>query len=77
MLAALGDGKLFSVQCEVILHFAGAAGPGDGAEFRATTTYCQIDPKERLVAIAFAQHFPYNEHNLFAQWATAYYQALK
>ena len=58
MLAALGDGKLFSVQCEVILHFAGAAGPGDDAEFRATTTYCQIDPKERLVAIAFAQHFP-------------------
>ena len=26
MLAALGGGKLFSVQCEVILHFAGEIG---------------------------------------------------
>ncbi len=45
--------------------------------YGAATTYCQIDPKEELVALAFAQHFPCNEHNLFAKWATAYYQALK
>lgn len=45
--------------------------------YGAATTYCQIDPKERLVAIALAQHFPYNEHGFFAQFQTGYYQALK
>jgi CubicO group peptidase (beta-lactamase class C family) len=45
--------------------------------YGAATTYCQIDPKERIVAIALAQHFPFNEHNLFAQFQTGYYQALK
>jgi hypothetical protein len=29
------------------------------------------------VAVAFVQHFPFNEHNFFAQFATGYYQALK
>ena len=42
----------------------------------AATTYCQIDPHERIVAIALAQHFPFNEHQLFARWQTAFYQAL-
>jgi CubicO group peptidase (beta-lactamase class C family) len=45
--------------------------------YGAATTYCQIDPKERLVAIGFVQHFPFNEHNFFAQFQTGYYQALK
>ena len=45
--------------------------------YGAATTYCQIDPKERIVAITLAQHFPFNEHNLFAQFQTAYYQALR
>lgn len=45
--------------------------------YGAATTYCQIDPKERLVAIALAQHFPFNQHNFFAVFQTAYYQALK
>lgn len=45
--------------------------------YGAATTYCQIDPKERLVAIAFAQHFPFNEHNFFAAFQMGYYQALK
>ena len=45
--------------------------------YGAATTYCQIDPKERIVAVAFAQHFPFNEHNFFAQFQTGYYQALK
>ena len=45
--------------------------------YGAATTYCQIDPKERIVAVAFVQHFPFNEHNFFAQFATGYYQALK
>ena len=45
--------------------------------YGAATTYCQIDPKERLVAIAMAQHLPFNEHQFFAAFQTAYYQALK
>ena len=45
--------------------------------YGAATTYCQIDPKERIVAIALSQHFPFNQHNFFAQFQTGYYQALK
>lgn len=45
--------------------------------YGAATTYCQIDPKEKIVAIALAQHFPFNEHNFFARFQTGYYQALK
>jgi len=45
--------------------------------YGAATTYCQIDPQERIVAIALAQHFPFNEHGFFAAFQTGYYQALK
>ena len=45
--------------------------------YGAATTYARIDPRERIVAIALAQHFPFNEHNFFAKFATGYYQALK
>jgi CubicO group peptidase (beta-lactamase class C family) len=45
--------------------------------YGAATTYCQIDQKERVVAIAFAQHLPFNEHGFFAAFQTGYYQALK
>jgi CubicO group peptidase (beta-lactamase class C family) len=45
--------------------------------YGAATTYCQIDPAEKIVAIALAQHFPFNEHNFFAEFQTGYYQALK
>lgn len=51
--------------------------PGQFGWYGAATTYCQIDPKEQLVAIAFGQHLPFNQHGFFAKWATAYYQALK
>ena len=45
--------------------------------YGAATTYCQIDPKERIVAIALAQHFPFNEHKFFGLFQTGYYQALR
>ncbi len=51
--------------------------PGQFGWYGAATTYCQIDPKERIVAIALAQHLPFNQHNFFAAFQTAYYQALK
>jgi CubicO group peptidase (beta-lactamase class C family) len=34
--------------------------------YGAASTYCQMDPKERIVAVALLQHFPFNEHNFFA-----------
>jgi len=40
------------------------------------TTYCRIDPVERLVALVFAQHLPYNQHGLFQCFANLAYQAL-
>jgi CubicO group peptidase (beta-lactamase class C family) len=51
--------------------------PGQFGWYGAATTYCQIDPAEKLVAIALAQHFPFNQHNFFAKFQTGYYQALK
>lgn len=51
--------------------------PGQFGWYGAATTYCQVDPRERLVAVALAQHFPFNEHNFFATFTTGYYQALK
>jgi CubicO group peptidase (beta-lactamase class C family) len=45
--------------------------------YGAATTYCQVDPKERLVAVALAQHLPFNQHKFFAKFQTGYYQALK
>jgi CubicO group peptidase (beta-lactamase class C family) len=45
--------------------------------FGAATTYCKIDPKEKIVAVALSQHFPFNEHKFFSAFQTAYYQALK
>lgn len=45
--------------------------------YGAATTYVRIDPTEGLVALAFAQHFPFNEHNLFPKFTTGYYQALE
>lgn len=40
------------------------------------TTYCRIDPAEKLVALCFAQHLPFDEHGLFQRFANLSYQAL-
>ena len=40
------------------------------------TTYCRIDPAEKLVALCFAQHLPCDEHGLFQRFANLSYQAL-
>jgi CubicO group peptidase (beta-lactamase class C family) len=42
----------------------------------AATTTVNIDPKERLVMLVFAQHMPFNQHDLFWNFATLTYQAL-
>ena len=42
----------------------------------AATTTVNIDPKEQLVALIFAQQMPVNEHDLFWNFNTLVYQAL-
>jgi CubicO group peptidase (beta-lactamase class C family) len=77
---ASGRAKGFGLGVEVTTDLGRGGVPSSLGQFGwygAATTYCQIDPKEKLVAIALAQHFPYNEHNFFAKWATGYFQALK
>ena len=70
----------FGLGVEVVTDSGQLSMPSSIGQFGwygAATTYCQIDPKERLVALAFAQHFPFNEHSFFAAFQTGYYQALK
>jgi CubicO group peptidase (beta-lactamase class C family) len=72
--------KGFGLGVEVTTDLGQLSVPSSVGQFGwygAATTYCQIDPKEKIVAIAFAQHFPFDEHNFFAQFQTGYYQALK
>ena len=77
---ASGRQKGFGYGVEVTTDLGQLSVPSSVGQFGwygAATTYCQIDPKERIVAVAFAQHFPFNEHRFFAAFQTAYYQALK
>lgn len=86
-MLSVGDGthafsraKGFGLGVEVQLDLGRSgqlATPGQFGWYGAATTYCQIDPKEKLVAVAFAQHFPFNQHDFFAHFANAYYQALR
>jgi CubicO group peptidase (beta-lactamase class C family) len=72
--------KGFGFGVEVTTDLGQLSAPSSVGQFGwygAATTYCQIDPKERIVAVALAQHFPFNVHNWFAQFQTGYYQALK
>jgi len=72
--------KGFGLGVEVTTDLGQLSIPSSVGQFGwygAATTYCQIDPKEKIVAVALVQHFPFNEHNFFAQFATGYYQALK
>jgi len=72
--------KGFGLGVEVTTNLGQLSVPSSVGQFGwygAATTYCQIDPREKIVAIAFAQHFPFNEHSFFAAFQTGYYQALK
>jgi CubicO group peptidase (beta-lactamase class C family) len=42
----------------------------------AATTYFNMDPKERTLALVFTQHFPHDPHNLFWTFSTLFYSAL-
>lgn len=42
----------------------------------AATTYFNIDPQERTVALVFTQHFPMDQHQLYWTFSTLFYAAL-
>lgn len=50
--------------------------PGQFGWTGAATTYCSVDPQERTVALFFAQHYPWNEYDLFGQFSKAFYGAI-
>ncbi len=75
----LGPGHGFGLGVTVRLDNGSAATLGTIGSFGWTgmaTTYCRIDPSEKLVAIVFAQHLPYDEHGLFQRFANLTYQTL-
>ena len=69
----------FGLGVSVLIDLGQSPSPGSLGAFGwsgAATTFCQIDPKEQMVLLVFAQHFPYNEHRLFERFSTGAYQAL-
>jgi CubicO group peptidase (beta-lactamase class C family) len=74
------DGSLgFGLGGSVRVDLARGELPGSVGEFGwsgAATTRARIDPKERLLTLVFAQHFPGDEHGLYARFATLVYAAI-
>ena len=74
-----GGADGFGLGVSVRLDLAKSNQPGSVGQFGwsgAATTHVVMDPKEKLVAILMAQHFPFNENNLFADFTTMTYAAL-
>jgi CubicO group peptidase (beta-lactamase class C family) len=74
-----GVGHGFGLGVAVRLDDGLAATLGSIGSFGWTgmaTTYCRIDPVEKLVALCCAQHLPYDEHGLFQRFANLCYQTL-
>jgi CubicO group peptidase (beta-lactamase class C family) len=42
----------------------------------AATTYANLDPQEKTVALLFVQHFPFDEHKIFWRFSTLTYAAI-
>jgi CubicO group peptidase (beta-lactamase class C family) len=42
----------------------------------AATTYFNLDPQERTIALVFTQHFPHDAHELFWTFSTLFYAAM-
>ena len=75
----MSDSDGFGLGVAVRLDLAKGNELGSAGQFGwsgAATTTVNIDPKERLVALVFAQHMPFDEHGLFWNFKTLTYQAL-
>jgi len=42
----------------------------------AATTYFNLDPVEKTLALVFAQHFPHDQHRMFSTFSTLFYASL-
>jgi CubicO group peptidase (beta-lactamase class C family) len=42
----------------------------------AATTYFNVDPREKTVALVFTQHFPHDQHQMFWAFSTLFYASL-
>jgi CubicO group peptidase (beta-lactamase class C family) len=74
---AVGHGFGLGVAVRIDNGAAGALGTLNSFGWTGmATTYCRIDPEERLVALCFAQHLPYDQHGLFQRFTNLSYQAL-
>lgn len=66
-------GKGFGLGVEIHVDQAQSGLPVSRGQFGwygAATTYCQIDPKEGLVAILLAPYWPQNRNSIFERFAT-------
>jgi CubicO group peptidase (beta-lactamase class C family) len=73
------DYEGFGLGGAVRIDLAGGNLPGSLGEFGwsgAATTRARLDPKEKLVTLVFAQHFPNNQHGLVWRFSTLVYSAI-
>lgn len=76
---AFSDADGFGYGGAVRLDLAKANRLGSAGQFGwtgAASTYFNIDPQERTVALVFTQHFPHDQHQLFWTFSTLFYAAL-
>jgi CubicO group peptidase (beta-lactamase class C family) len=73
------DAFCFGLGGRVRIDVAKGNAPGSLGQFGwsgAATTYFDIDPVEKTMILLVAQHFPFNQHDLFGQASTLIYAAL-
>jgi CubicO group peptidase (beta-lactamase class C family) len=76
---AFSDAEGFGYGGAVRLDLAKANRLGSAGQFGwtgAASTYFNIDPQERTVAMVFTQHFPHDQHQLFWTFSTLFYASL-
>ena len=76
---AFSDAEGFGYGGAVRLDLAKANRLGSPGQFGwtgAASTYFNIDPQERTVAMVFTQHFPHDQHQLFWTFSTLFYASL-
>ena len=69
----------FGLGGRVRIDLARGNAPGSLGQFGwsgAATTYFDIDPKEQTMILLVAQHFPFNQHDLFGQASMLIYASL-
>jgi len=69
----------FGLGGSVRLDLAKGNAPGSVGQFGwagAATTYANLDPQEKTVALLFVQHFPFDQEKIFWRFSTLVYAAI-